>query len=64
MKKAASSLVILLILTAAVSILAQEKQRGFSVQNFQNTPGSDGFLTVEGATVPLGLSLRFGAVAA
>ena len=50
MKKLLISLAIAVVLLSSIHAHAQD-EGGFSAQNFQSSPGHDGFLTVEGAAV-------------
>jgi outer membrane protein OmpA-like peptidoglycan-associated protein len=59
MRSIASAALILTLLTIT-SLAAAQQSGAFSVQNFQTAPGHDSFLTVEGAAVPEGLTLRVG----
>jgi OOP family OmpA-OmpF porin len=49
-----------IVLAFCAPALAQEEDRAFSVQNFLFAPGSDNYLTLEGASVPQGLQFRLG----
>ena len=63
MKKLLISLAIAVFLLSSIRAHAQD-EGGFSAQNFQSSPGHDGFLTVEGAAVDRQkIGFRLGAMA-
>jgi outer membrane protein OmpA-like peptidoglycan-associated protein len=56
----AAGLVLLVSIAAVEPARAQSDDRAFSAQNFQLSPGSGAFLTVEGAAVPDDVGFRLG----
>ncbi len=63
MKKSLILLAIVVVLFSSIQAHAQDES-GFSAQNFQSSPGHDGFLTVEGAAVDRQkVGFRLGAMA-
>jgi outer membrane protein OmpA-like peptidoglycan-associated protein len=59
MRNTIAAALALATLTVAASAWAQN-DRAFNVQNFETSPGSGAFLTIEGATVPDEIGFRLG----